>query len=61
MVLISLCEVKGSFLVLVHKVEFTALVNQKLAHFELSLSSCVEETGLSVLIEVVDVDSMSDQ
>ena len=55
------CEVEGSFFVFIDEVVLAASVDEKFAHFQLSVPGRVEEAGLSVLVQVVDVAAEPDQ
>jgi len=54
-------EMQGSLFVFIDQIVFTASVDKKLAHLQLSISGCVEETCFPVLVQLVDVTAIPDK
>jgi hypothetical protein len=54
-------KVQGGLLDLVNPVVLTSSVNQKFAHLQMSLSRSEKETGLGVVIEMVNIDPVFEQ
>ena len=61
MMLGHLCEVQGCLPTFVDLVVFAPPVDQELAHFELSFPRCIEQAGLHIEVQVVDIDPMPEQ
>lgn len=55
----GLCEMEGIFFIFVQNVEFAAPVDQKFAHLQLPLPGSVEEAGLVVHVQMVDLDPVA--
>ena len=58
---VQFCEVKGSLFEFVDQIMLASSIYEEFAHLKMSLCCRKEKTGFSIVVKMIDVDSVSQQ